>query len=458
MPLPAPALAAALLLHPCHAPNIDAEVRCGTYSVAEDRAHPEGRRIPLDVVVLPSRAAKPAPDPILVVSYGGPGSTNTENAPDAWQSWFRDERDVVLVDLRGTGGPSRLDCDTKGASDLDDLFPPEAMRRCREELSKKADLKQYTSAASVDDLDEVRAALGYDQVNLYGASWGTRAALIYLRRHPQHVRSAILEGVAPIAMKNPLTHARAGQRALDLLFDDCAAQPSCKAAFPKLRDEFASLMKRLHEKPAEVTLKDPQTGATTKAQLTWQRFAESLRVYTYYLPRQRDVPALLHRAAAGDLVPFAEAAAASNRALRGGLRFGNLLSITCTEDLSRIGPGEIERESKDTYLGDSRVSQQMAACEGWPRGPLEPGYGDPVTSSVPVFLLSGTQDPVTPPSFGAEAAKTLSRAVHVVAPGTHVPAGPCIQSMEKAFLQAADPKAVDQRCVKEMKLPPLTTK
>jgi len=455
MPLPAPAIAAAFLLHPCHVPGIDAEVKCGTYSVPEDRAHPEGRQIPLNVVVLPSRAAKPAPDPLFVVSYGGPGTTNSESAPNAWNLWWRDARDVVLVDLRGTSGPSRLDCDTPGASDLDNLFPPEAMRRCREALSKKADLTQYTTASSVDDLDEVRAAMGYDQINLWGGSWGTRAELIYLRRHPQHLRSAILEGVAPTMMKNPLTHAKAAQRALDLLFDDCAAQPSCKAAFPDVRREFADLMKRLHERPAEVTLKDPATGADAKVQLTWQRFAEALRVYTYSLPRQRDVPRLIHRAASGDLLPFAEAAAQSNRGLRGALRFGNLLSITCTEDLSRILPGEIERESKDTYLGDSRVREQLAACEDWPRGPLEPTYGDPVVSAVPVFLLSGTQDPVTPPSFGAETAKTLSRSVHVVAPGTHVPAGPCIDSMEKAFLEKADPRAVDQRCVKKMTLPPL---
>jgi pimeloyl-ACP methyl ester carboxylesterase len=455
MPIPAPALAAAFLLHPCHVPGIDAEVKCGTYSVPEDRAHPEGRRIPLSVVVLPSRAAKPAPDPFFVVSYGGPGATNSVGAPGAWQSWWRDNRDVVLVDLRGTSGPSRLDCDTSGSSGLDEMFPEDAMRRCREALSKKVDLKQYTTANSIDDLDEVRAAMGYDQINIWGGSWGTRAVLIYLRRHPQHIRSAILEGVVPTMMKNPLTHARAAQEALDHTFDECDAQPSCKAAFPKLRQELAALMERLHQAPAQVPLKDAKTGATTTVQLTWQRFAEALRVLTYYLPAEREVPRLLHRAAAGDLAPFAEAGAASNRGLRDGLRFGLLLSITCTEDLSRILPEEIERESKGTYLADSRVRNQMAACQGWPRGPLEPGYGDPVTSNVPAFLLSGTLDPVTPPAFGAEAAKTLSRSVHVVAPGGHVPNGPCIDSMEKAFLQAASPEAVDQACVKKMALPPL---
>jgi pimeloyl-ACP methyl ester carboxylesterase len=456
-------LAAAFLLHPCHVPGIDAEVRCGTYSVPEDRAHPDqSRRIDLNVVVLPARAAKPAPDPLFVFSYFGPGATNTENAATAWKSWWRDTRDVVLVDLRGTNGPSRLDCPAEASeatlqADLDTLFPAEKMRRCRETLSKIADLTRYTTAASVDDLDEVRAAMGYEQINLWGGSWGARAALIYLRRHPQHIRSVILENVAALSMKSPLTHARVAQRALDLTFDECDAQPSCKAAFPKLREEFARLMERLHRAPAEVTLKDPETGVETPVQLTWQRFAEGLRMLSYRLPQQREIPRLIHRAAGGDLVPFAEAAASSNRRVRSGIRFGNLLSITCTEDLARILPGEIERESASTYLGDSRVREQMAACDGWPRGPLDPSYADPVRSSVPALIVSGTLDPVTPPSFGAETAKTLSRSVHVVAPGMHDLGGPCIESMEKAFLQAADPKAVDQRCVKKMKLPPLAT-
>ena len=442
----AQALAAVLALHPCHVPGIDAELKCGSYTVPENRAHPDqGRRIPLSVLVLPARAAKPAPDPFFVVSFGGPGATNSDNAVGAWNRWWRDERDVVLVDLRGTSGPSRLDCPTLPSDErtdaaLDRLFPPDRMRRCHEALEKGADLTQYTTANSIDDLDEIRAAMGYDQVNLWGASWGTRAVLISLRRHPDRVRSAILEGVAPLSMKNPLTHARAAQEALDHTFEECDAQPSCRAAFPTIRKEMAGLMERLHHAPAKVTLKDPKTGAVVPVEMTWQQFAESLRVLTYYIPQERSALRLIHRAAGGDLAPFAKAAAESNRAFRDGLRFGLLLSITCTEDLSRILPEEIDRESAGTYLGDSRVREQLAACAEWPHAPLEPGYGDPVRSSVPVFLLSGTLDPVTPPRFGAEVAKTLSRSVHVVAPGTHVPAGPCVDSMQQAFLKTASPE------------------
>jgi len=144
---------------------------------------------------------------------------------------------------------------------------------------------------------------------------------------------------------------------------------------------------------------------------------------------------------------------ASNRGLRRILRLGFLLSVTCTEDVPRIAPDEIERETAGTYLGDSRVREQIAACADWPHGPLPPGYGDPVRSNVPVFLLSGSVDPVSPSYFAADAARYLSHSIHVIAPGAHVPTGPCIDSMERAFLDAASPAAVDTSCVRTMALP-----
>ncbi|PYO80353.1 MAG: hypothetical protein DMD67_00670 [Gemmatimonadetes bacterium] len=162
---------------------------------------------------------------------------------------------------------------------------------------------------------------------------------------------------------------------------------------------------------------------------------------------------MLHRAYLGDLAPFVRTGIASNRGLRTILRLGFLLSVTCTEDVPRITSQDIERETARTYLGDSRVREQQAACAEWPHGALPPGYGDPVRSDVPVFLLSGTVDPVSPPQFAAEAAQYLSRSVHVLAPGAHVPAGPCIDSLERAFLDAASPTAVDTSCVRSMALP-----
>lgn len=451
-------------LQPCRIASIDASARCGTYWVFEDRARGAGRRIPLKVIVLPSRNAPAAPDPMLVVSPGGPGSTNSElGVGQAWRAAWRDNRDVVLVDLRGTSGPNRLDCRMPGSDDhpegyLSTLFPPAVIRACRDELARRADLRLYTTMLAVDDVDEVRAALGYEKVNLWGASWGTRAVLIYLRWHPQAVRSAIIEGVAPPSFKNPLPHARSAQDAIELLFRECDRQEACHAAFPDLEHELWAVVDRLKQKPATVTIADSAGGRALTAELTWQQFAEALRVMTYNLATARRVPMVLHRAYLGELDPFARTAIASNRGLRRILRFGFLLSVTCTEDVPRIAPDEIERETAGTYLGDSRVREQEAACANWPHGPLPAGYGDPVRSDVPVFLLSGTVDPVSPPRWAADAARYLSRSVHVVAPGAHVPTGPCIDSMERAFLDAASPLAVDTACVRSMTLPPFVVR
>lgn len=462
MPLPlAIALAAQgpFPLQPCHLASIDATARCGTYWVYEDRAGGSGRKIPLKVIILPARGPTTVLDPMLVVSPGGPGTTNSETGVTlAWGAAWRDHRDVILIDLRGTSGPNRLDCRMPGSDDhpegyLSTLFPPAAIRACRDELSKRADLRLYNTMLAVDDVDEVRAALGYEKVNLWGASWGTRAVLIYLRRHPQAVRSAIIEGVAPVSFKNPLPHARSAQGAIDSLFRACDRQAACHAAFPDLSHELAAVVDRLRQRPAEVTIADSAGGAPLTARLTWQQLAEALRVMTYNLATARRVPLVVHRAYLGDLTPFVRTGIASNRGLRRILRLGFLLSVTCTEDVSRITPDEIERETAGTYLGDSRVREQIAACANWPHGPLPAGYDDPVRSDVPVFLLSGTVDPVSPSHFAADAARYLSHSIHVLAPGAHVPNGPCIDSMERAFLDAASPAAVDTSCVRMMSLP-----
>ena len=388
------------ILSPCRVAGIDVAVQCGTYSVRENRAEAHGRRIPLQVIVLPSRAAVPAADPVFFVSPGGPGTTNSEALPlRAWYSWMRDERQIVIVDLRGTSGPSRLDCDMSNAAlgaaaFLETLFPKDKIDACRHALQQKVDLRFYTTPAIVDDFDEVRRALGYRKVNLWGVSWGTRVEYVWLRMHPETVRSAILEGTAPVSLLNPLPHARSAQDAIDALFAECQRQAACHANFPNVAAELDSVIARLRRARAPVRVATGAGTESTTVRLTWEQFAEALRVMTYSAPRSQAAPLLVHRAFDGNYTDFASAAIQSNRQLRSSLRFGFLLAITCTEDVSRIDPRTIERETAHTYLGDSRVREQMAACADWPRGALAKNYGDPVRSDVPVFLLSGNVDPL----------------------------------------------------------------
>lgn len=452
-------------LHPatCRVANVDAELRCATFTVHENPADPRSRTIPLEVIVVPARASKPRPDPVFLVSPGGPGTTNSESLlPGAWSSPLRDERDLVIMDLRGTSGPSRLDCDLADpslgeAAYLGTLFPKKLVDACRETLEKKVDLRFYTTPIIVQDFDALRRALGYAKVNLWGVSWGTRIEYLWLRMHPETVRSAILEGSAPVSFLNPLPHARSAQDAIDSLFTECQRQPACHASFPNVRAELDSVIARLQAKPA--VLHVAASGAPpVDVPLTRAAFAEGIRAMTYSPPRSLRVPFLVHEAFEGSYDDFAADAIRSNRALRSSIRFGFLLAITCTEDVSRIDPRTIARATSGTYLGDTRVREQMAACRDWPRGDLPKDYGDPVRSSVPVFLLSGTVDPVAPARFTADAARYLPNSIHVVAPGGHVPRGPCIAGMERAFLESASPRAVDTRCVAQMRLPDFVTR
>lgn len=461
-PHPRPPRAAERIeLQPCHVAGVPVEIRCGTYRVYEDRVHRRGRRIPLFVRVIPSSAPSPARDPFVLVSTGGPGTTNSEVVPFAYARGWANDRDVVLVDLRGTSGlsPDRLDCDLPGSPAeplgyLQNVFDTAVVARCRAELEKRADLTQYTTANAMDDLYDALVALGYRQANLFGVSGGTREVLEFMRRHPAMARSAILEGVAPVSFKNPLPHASAAQEALDSLFAQCEHDAPCAQAFPKLRIEFARLRETASRHPVTASMPAAFSGREATVELSWPMIAETIRTMSYTVGGGRSIPFVIHQASLGDYVPLIEAGVQSSRRTKGAIRFGFLLSQTCLEDVPRISNAEVARETANTYLGDTRVRQQQAACRQWVHGaaPLSNADVSPVRSDIPVFILSGTIDPVTRPRFAADAARYLPHSSHVIAPGGHVPAGPCVDAMERQFLEAPT-RPVDTSCVKSMTLP-----
>ena len=223
-----------MTLHPCDVPGVAGGGRCGALTVYENRASGTGRRISLNIVVVPAAGLTPARDPVFWLE-GGPGGAATGAIGPVSNQYLRGvrtDRDLVFVDQRGTGKSSPLDCDLGDSpADLDryfgPLFPVDLVRACREKLEQTADLTQYTTSIAADDLDDVREALGYPVINLAGASYGTQAALVYMRRHREHVRSSFLVGVAPPDFRLPLPFARAAQHALDMTLADCAADRSC---------------------------------------------------------------------------------------------------------------------------------------------------------------------------------------------------------------------------------------
>lgn len=476
-----------LVLQPCHLEGLNDPTLCGSWSVWEDRGVPDrpggaGRRLDLNVAVVPAVKPNLHPDPVFFLA-GGPGQGATEVAASVMPLFgdVHEGRDIVFVDQRGTGGSNRLGCDPPDAETLEgQLHTPMDgawLTECRDTLD--ADLRFYTTPIAMDDLDEVRAALGYDRVNLYGGSYGTRAALVYMRGYGDHVRTAVLDGVAPPSMELFLHFPADGQAALDATFRDCAAAPTCAAAFPGVADAFTRL---LTNTPYDVSLHHPRTGVAEAVRLDRRDIGGIVRGMLYspmlasllpldigYAERGLWDPLVAQGSAIGGAWQSTGGSPASWRAPSWrigldapepqedrGLALGMLLSVACTEDIPRITADARAAAASDTFLGDSLIEEVMRACAEWPRGTLPAGYHDPVVSDVPTLLLSGGLDPVTPPRWGAEAARHLTHAVHGVAPavGHNVLPYGCAPDLMAQLYDSGGVEGLDVSCLAEIQRPP----
>lgn len=448
-------------LQPCEVPGTQAnakeKVLCGTYEVFEDRAGKSGRTIALKIVVFPATSQVKAPDPLFYIP-GGPGSSATEDAPYVAQeaAALRERRDLVFVDQRGTGGSNPLNCDLFDHSDLrsylGDYFPLEAVRKCRAQLEHRADLRLYTTSIAMDDLDDVRRGLGYEQINLLGGSYGTRATQVYLKNHESHVRTIILHGVSPTNQFMPRDFPQHTERALNGVVDECKADVACRTAFPRLGDEVKQVLKRLLSGPVTIDLKRPGAGEGVQIELSRNLAGEAIRYMLYQSGSASRIPLLLHLAAQGNFTPLAESAIFYRQHIVASGSNGMYLSVTCAEDLPMIKSGEGERNGNNTFLGDYRLKQQRAACELWPRGSVPNDYSEPTRSKVPALILTGEWDPVTPPVYGDTAARYLPNSLHVIVPqGGHGFDGldglDCIDHLIVAFINSGTTKALDTSCV-----------
>ena len=305
----------------------------------------------------------------------------------------------------------------------------------------------------MDDLDEVRAALGYGRVNLWGGSYGTRAATVFLRRHPESVRTVILDGVAPVDMRIPLHFAEDGQRALNLLADACSRDAACAARFPELRDSVERLLARLDRDPPErFDIRNPRTGDWEEIPIRRDLVAGLLRAVLYSPQSAALVPLMVESALDGDFGPlmtFADPAAGPE------LSVGMFLSVICAEDIPFVTPEEAAAAAEESFLDEAMVMQLEEACAVWPRGELPPGYREPVRSGAPALVLSGELDPVTPPRWGERVAATLTGARHLVVPGAGhgTLSSGCVPRLIEEFLDAADPEVLDPACLEDLARP-----
>ena len=411
-------------LHPCTVRRIDA--RCGTITVPENRAEAGGRTISLNIVILPA-TERATLEPLFILQ-GGPGQAATMLA-DFYAEVFagiRRDRDIVLVDQRGTGGSNGLKCDMGAGTDL---FPVDAVAACARDVVKIADPRFYTTAEAVADLDDVRRALGPKRINLYGTSYGVRVALEYIRKYPRHVRSAILKGTVPPQLRYMIDPAADTQRSIERVM----------TLVPSMRGDLARALAAL-----------PVEG------MTRELFVVELRNSLHSMPSIAELPRVVHEAASGNWSSFINAATAHRAALSRDLFLGMYFSVTCAEDIWRVSADDAKRETANTMAGDYWCRQLAGACRVWPHATPHSEVTKPFRASTPALIISGAFDPVTPPRWGQATATILPNSRHIVIEhASHSFAGliGCVDKVMTAFVVDPNPTGVDASCAGRVAMP-----
>ncbi|MCA9931327.1 MAG: alpha/beta fold hydrolase [Anaerolineales bacterium] len=443
------------LLTSCRLPGgVNAE--CGTLSVLENRDVQNGRTIDIHFAVIPAGSSISEPDPVFMLA-GGPGQAASEVYPLLIPLFdeLAQNRDIVLVDQRGTGQSNPLDCPNLQDLSLDtpDEEVYDLIDVCRRTLSERADLTQYITDIAMQDLDEVRVALDYEQINLLGTSYGTRAALSYMRLFPDNVRTVVLNAVTGPELVLQLQAPADGQRALDLLFARCRADAACQSEFPDFEAQFAQIMAALGDGQA-VTFAHPTTGQRQTITLDEDDLMQSVYNLLYSPDLLSLLPLLVDEVAAtGDYGPLVAQIVALSANL--GLYQGMFYAVTCSEDAALIDPDAASAANADSRF-PSGADEFVMICENWPPADVSNAFRRPLVSDIPALLLSGEADPITPPQYAAQVAAGLSNSQHLVLPGYghDVLTAGCIPALVTNFITAGTITGLDISCTDEIKPPP----
>lgn len=448
--------AAALVLHECRLQHplrlTSVAARCGMLRVAENPDEPSGETIALSVAVVPS-LNRHAEAPPLYLLAGGPGQSATDLYVGSTAAFARINRshDIVLVDQRGTGHSAPLVCQYPDDwSNAADPMPAlrDATRACLAKFGPR--VRYYTTSTAVGDLEKVRIALGHRAIEIYGSSYGTRVAQLYMRRFPQAVRAAILDGVTyPQQNIGPDTPAD-GERALNLIVQRCVAAPGCSAAYPNLRRDLENLRARFGRETQAMSIPDPSSGLPIQVGFNRSMLNAALRLLSYNSVEASLLPALVHRGATGDLAPLASQTIMMARQVGDQLASGMQNSVICSEDVPRFSISENDRQRlAKTYQGTDQIDALQEICHIWPVGPVDADLHDPLHSDTPTLLLSGDADPVTPPEDAERAAMGLTHHRHLVLQGEghgQLATG-CVPRLMADFLDGMPPAALDAQCL-----------
>jgi pimeloyl-ACP methyl ester carboxylesterase len=433
------------------------KAECARVPVPENYAEPAGKKLMLHVALIASGARNPPPDPVLFLA-GGPGQASSDGFGQM-AAGFREilkTRHLLLIDQRGTGLSHALNCELPEEV-LNGQTEPDAntFRALTKACLAKQDVNPafFTTTVATKDLETLRLALAAPQLNLVGFSYGTRVAQQFAMHYPKSTRSLILDGVAPNTQILGSEHARNLDVALAQQFARCVADRECHAAFGNPAETLAAVRTDLLANPRAVAMNDPLTGKMRSVSLNVGALQGMARFYVYGSEMSALVPLLLNEAKLGRPQPMLAQSEMATKTIGDQMAQGMQLSVICSEDAAFLKPNP---EDDKRLLGGDFVTMLLAQCQEWPKGERPADFFQALKSDIPTLIISGEYDPVTPARYGAEVLKSLSNAIHIVAPAQgHVNlARGCIPKLGGQFIESLKPKEIDTKCVAEIKPAP----
>ena len=430
------------------------KAKCGTFVRPLDPADPASMTIDLSVAVVPALSLEPESDPLVLIA-GGPGQASITFYA-AWAGAFervRRDRDILLIDQRGTGESAPMNCDIEDDI-VDGQYSAEqtllATRECLDVLPY--DPRFFTTSVAVTDLEALRAALGYPELNLYGISYGTRVAQHFARRFPDSTRTVILDGVVPPQVALGPEVATESQYAVENVLARCTSDAACSERFPMIYTDFMSVQQQLEESPPMVDLPDPLTGRIETIEFGVDEFGLAIRLLLYNHRSIALLPLLIHEAASNNYLPLAAQFQMTATELSKSLSIGMHNAIMCTEDIPFVDNDTVDHDAiASSYLGPLQLEALQTICSVWPAGVLDAGFNAPLATDIPIMLLSGDADPITPARFAALAAVDMDKAWLLTGKNQghgQAPVG-CMPRLIGEFIANQTLDGIDTSCVEQ---------
>lgn len=436
----------------CYISNMRSKATCYQFDLPLNYNNPTGSKISVHVTVLPASGSITKADPLFIFA-GGPGQAAGDYGGLVQSSFHKilEERPIILMDQRGTGKSEPLDCDDAGY-----LPTPSDTRKMVENClrDQKYDVQYFDSLSIIKDSDQIRQALGYQQMNLWGGSWGTRLSAYYAMIYPEHVRSMILDGVLPTETSLFMTAAESAQKSLDHLIDRCAQTPACQQSYPTLRADITTLLDKAERGGLIFDGPDPVTGERLKLTLSRNITVEALRSNLYAAESSRLLPVIVTTALKGNLSPLM-AVLMNGSNLSDSMYLGSTLSILCAEEVETVAADTVKKISQNSFARDSYHQFWSNACSAWGKTSYHKPFKQKLVTDIPTLVLSGEVDPVTPSSLGDILMQGLSNGRHIIVKGTGHNTGfvSCMPTLMDKFIDDLKPKDLDVSCMGDVVIP-----